>query len=716
MSSIAQLAGALVLTLGLGLAFVVPRPPADNSVESFLQGADEASFASYTRLYEDFGSDELVVIELQGPAPAALSMARRIEETLAQQPAVVAVAGFPTLFPAATEVLLDAELGGFDNLPAQARSLDGPINRALGLFSPADGRTASLVTLGRARPEARASLREQLEVFRAEAEETQLRLRMAGNPLVNLALDQAAKDLETQSLPLLVTACVLLLVLFTGSLRVSIATLLPVGLAVFASEGLLGLFAQSTNLIVGISKPLVFVILLASSLHILVAYEEGRQAGLLAPEAAWRAAARKRRATLLALLTTAVGFLAMLTAPVQAMRTFGVVTSATLVLGLLLLLFTLPTLLAWSGGKPSAGVGRFIGPLTAKLVGWSMRQRLVLPIAMLFTLIGASMLPLLEPDPHAIRYLAATHPLRQDHEGLEKDGRPLSTLELVFVGTSTTWGLAELEALRGLHTQLLSLEDVHAAVDLSLLLREAQFRASGLDALPDLMFVEEARARPDPRLRPFWNPENGRLRMSLLVPTLDARAVWALSERIHAAFTTTLEPLGFRLEITGNHVLIMNAQNALLSTLLRSLLLTAFVLQILLMLGLRSVRLGLIALLPSLLPVTLNFALMKLLGIPLDVGTSMTAAIALGIAVDDTLHFLLARAETQDLLETARSTGRALFSSSVIIGMGFLVLTPSDFSPTRHFGLLAAAAMLSALVGNLVVLPRLLRFEASGGS
>jgi predicted RND superfamily exporter protein len=122
--------------------------------------------------------------------------------------------------------------------------------------------------------------------------------------------------------------------------------------------------------------------------------------------------------------------------------------------------------------------------------------------------------------------------------------------------------------------------------------------------------------------------------------------------------------------------------------------------------ALRDLRLAAAALLPNAAPIAVNFVVMMALDIPLDVGTCMTAAVALGIAVDDTLHVLMAW--QADARTVARSTGRALVWTTAIIGAGFLTLLGADFGPTRNFGLLCATAMLTAVIADLVLLPALL--------
>ena len=130
----------------------------------------------------------------------------------------------------------------------------------------------------------------------------------------------------------------------------------------------------------------------------------------------------------------------------------------------------------------------------------------------------------------------------------------------------------------------------------------------------------------------------------------------------------------------------------------------------------RSLRYALISFLPNVLPVALTLALMGLLEIRLDMATVMVAAISLGVAVDDTIHFLYkfraALAESGDpeqaVRETITSTGRAIFSTSLIVTLGFSALAFASIKTVSLFGLLLCATMLSALVAEFLVTPALI--------
>jgi hypothetical protein len=119
---------------------------------------------------------------------------------------------------------------------------------------------------------------------------------------------------------------------------------------------------------------------------------------------------------------------------------------------------------------------------------------------------------------------------------------------------------------------------------------------------------------------------------------------------------------------------------------------------------------------PNLFPILLNFGIMGLFNIPLDTGTALIAAVALGIAVDDTIHFLTdyqrRRAQGVPIMETLQGViqdkGRAIISSSMILTIGFGVLVLSRFMPVVHFGLLCAVIMITALIGDLVLMPAMI--------
>ena len=703
------LGGALVAGPLLALLAFAPRPPVDNTVSAWFPGRD-LRIQDLRAFEAQFGADEVVVVELRGGELAeVVRLSSEVDEALEVLPGVDRVISPQRAFPTELQILGDPELAQ-DSLPFVSWTFAGPLNRSLALLTPEAPAARVLALLEPAGAEAHAQLERELARLRGVAHAEGVTLRVAGQPLVNLELDRAGAEVEAHSMPWLVGASVLLLLLLTRSLRRSLALLVPVGLCVLALDGILGLSGTSTNLIVAIVKPLTFVILLATGYHLLVAYEDARRGGASGWEAALDAVRAKTTACALALSTTAVGFGSLAASDIVPIRTFGWASAlGLLALGLPALLLLLPLLLAYSGGPRSprpSPVGAWVAALAERSArAWP----LVVPLGVTLVACGGFAATQLEAQPHAIRYLSPEHPLRLDHESLEADGVPLAQLEVTLEGAAPiTSDAALLERVDAWARQIEALPRVRGHASLLMVLREAGYRGARRDGLPAQSIVEDVLRKRAAEVAPYVARSGAVLRFSWGIETLPPEELNALKSEIRAAFAANLAGDDLRLNLTGTYDLLLSTQRSLLSTLRSSLLMTAVLMQLVLLVFLGSSRLVLAALLPNALPVALVFVLLVALGIPVDVGTAMTAAIALGIAVDDTRHLLYAWRH-EGLSRAARGTARAILLSSLVIAAGFLAIAPSPFLPTRSFGLLCAAAMFGALVGDLILLPACLR-------
>ena len=169
-------------------------------------------------------------------------------------------------------------------------------------------------------------------------------------------------------------------------------------------------------------------------------------------------------------------------------------------------------------------------------------------------------------------------------------------------------------------------------------------------------------------------------------------------------------------EVTGLGIVISASNDVLTNGQVKSLSLTLILVFGIMFLLFVSLKVGLVALIPNIFPIVVNFGVMGWAGINLDMGTSLIACIAIGLAVDDTIHYLVrySREIRKDLNrnralnETLKSVGRPIIFTSLIIGIGFSVLMLSHFQPTSTFGLMMVITILAALVGDLILLPTLM--------
>jgi predicted RND superfamily exporter protein len=194
--------------------------------------------------------------------------------------------------------------------------------------------------------------------------------------------------------------------------------------------------------------------------------------------------------------------------------------------------------------------------------------------------------------------------------------------------------------------------------------------------------------------------------------------VAALKEQVEPALQETAAAGSGPIDAvyTGIVPLIYKAQRTLLDDLLMSFISAFFIIGGMMMVLLRGVRPGLIAMLPNVFPAIVLFGAMGLSGTLCDIGSMMTAGAALGIAVDDTIHFLTwfrrGMAEGRSRHEAIRFAhahcARAMIQTTVICGFGLLVFALSSFVPTSRFAWLMAAMLGTGLIGDLIFLPALL--------
>jgi predicted RND superfamily exporter protein len=172
------------------------------------------------------------------------------------------------------------------------------------------------------------------------------------------------------------------------------------------------------------------------------------------------------------------------------------------------------------------------------------------------------------------------------------------------------------------------------------------------------------------------------------------------------------------LTVTGQGHLDVRALTALISSMGKSYILALVLLVPLMMLLTGDFRLGMLSLIPNMVPIAVGLGLMRACDIPLDMFTMMSGCIAIGIAVDDTIHFVhnFARnfEKTGDVetavRQTLRSTGRALFLTSIVLASSFCVFGAASLVVVQGFGVVTAAVIVAAFVADVSLTPALVTF------
>ena len=172
-------------------------------------------------------------------------------------------------------------------------------------------------------------------------------------------------------------------------------------------------------------------------------------------------------------------------------------------------------------------------------------------------------------------------------------------------------------------------------------------------------------------------------------------------------------------KVNGLLVLYNNMLKSLFSSQIKSLGFVILAIFIMFVILFRSLKLSIIGIIPNIFASTFILGLIGLLKIPLDIMTITIAAISIGIAVDNTIHYIYrykenlktARNHSEIIEKTHLTVGNAVLITSIAITAGFLTLCLSNFVPTVYFGLFTSLAMIFAMIGVLITLPSILKYQ-----
>ncbi len=175
-------------------------------------------------------------------------------------------------------------------------------------------------------------------------------------------------------------------------------------------------------------------------------------------------------------------------------------------------------------------------------------------------------------------------------------------------------------------------------------------------------------------------------------------------------------------EQTGLPVIYKQLDKQIALSQIQSLIISFFIILLLLMIGLRSFTGGMIGIIPIVLTILINFGIMSVMGIPLDVITVLIGSIAIGIGIDYSIHFISRfKSEVKQnnsvrnaLKKTLETTGIAILVNALSVSMGFLVLLFGNIAPIRQFGWLMAVTMIVSAFGAIVVLPAVITVTHTG--
>jgi hypothetical protein len=241
-----------------------------------------------------------------------------------------------------------------------------------------------------------------------------------------------------------------------------------------------------------------------------------------------------------------------------------------------------------------------------------------------------------------------------------------------------------------------------------------------VEALNDVdygMFLNDLRAKVEPVLiaeRTRILTERAKKDHESIDPEVIAAAARPTADNQH--------PLGIDAVYTGLVPVVYKAQREMLVGLAFNFITDLLTIAAVMTVVFRDLSAGLILLVPSVFPVLIVFGLMGWFGVTIDVGTIMTPTVALGVSVDDVVHFLIwyrrglseGKSRRDSIMLAYEGCARAMYQSWAVLGLGLAVFALSSFVPTQRFGAMMFFLLTAALVGNLLMLPAVLASPIAG--
>ncbi len=430
-------------------------------------------------------------------------------------------------------------------------------------------------------------------------------------------------------------------------------------------------------------------------------------------------------------LTTTAGVLSFLFADLQAITEIGIFAAAGVVMALLYSVMLMPPLMALTRVKPKPKNAKQILTMDRFLIAvaefsGSNRKKILIASVLIFMVFFPAVF-LLKFSHNIVRYFPAGSPYRQDLNTIDTRLKGSITLELVL-NTQRENGLHDPDILNRIETfsrqiETDRIEDVAVGKVFSITDILKEIHQALNENNPDYYRIPQDKALVAQELLLFENSGSDDLerlvdsqfqkaRITVKTPWVDAVVCKRFIDTIQHQLAE-LFPESVSFHATGLMALLARAISAAIYSMTKSYLVAFIAITLLMFILIGNMPLGLVSMIPNLLPILMTMGIMGLLNIPLDINSLMIGSIAIGIVVDDTVHFIYNFQKYYErrldpyyaIRETLLGTGRALLITSLVLGTGFFILMAATLDHLVNFGFFTGITILIALVADFVLMP-----------
>ena len=712
----------------------------DNSIEVWLKRNDP-KLDYYYDFLDKFGDDEFLIIAMDGDdlfTGKKIKLINDIATRLESVKGVRSVISLASIYkdklsaPYFKEVLKRNKARSVLDV-FEEKILDDPmyVNNVIS----SDGETTAIIaTVSKGSPEARKELvKETREILSAvETENNMKKFFLAGPSIVNTELDRMSQnDMKTFTPVMFAVALVILVVLFKNISGVLIPAI-TIGINIMWTVGLFVIFGNKMNMVSGMLIPLVFIISLATTVHILnrfyleVALSGNKRESIL------KTLRHICVPCFLTCVTTSIGFLSLVVSDVTPVKTTGIFMAAGIMMSFFVCITLVPGMLSLfpermsrpfmnikkdrsSSNKEFQGIYGFIGKFVRNNTIY------VFFISLVFVGVAIYGVTKIDAESSIFESFPKSSEITRSTEHIEQELMGLIPMDIVVDAgnTGSVFQPDVLMKMEKLQDYLKGIPEVTKSVSvvdyvkyLNKLLNKDNPDSPVVTKDKAIDYVKLASLHGDSIVAGLYTEDYSEGRISVRMKNVGSSRYKLIVNDIER-FIKENFPLSVSCAITGIVPLLMDMQGYLIESQIKTFTLAFILIFICIALLLKSTRIGMMSMIPNLVPIAISLGVMGYVGINLDVATIMIASVAIGISVDDTIHFLYRFKEEfkKDgdhylaIQRTLSGVGRALIFTTVVATCGFLVFCLSSFKAIQYFGLLTGITMISALVADLFILP-----------
>jgi predicted RND superfamily exporter protein len=710
----------IILFLFLGMTLFFAFHLSKISVESRTQmwfKKDDPHFVRYVKFKEEFGNDHILVVGISSGEIFTEEMEGYVKQITERLRVVKGV---------------KSAINIFDFRDVQLRI--EPVRKIIEDFFVSDNRQATQIIV-HVTEEGSQFLRRKIigEVKRIvnTGKPDDCEVYLSGSLFMGAELDRYARENAGKAILFTLAGLSLVLLVLYRKFSIMFSVLLTSLVVVIWAMGFYVAMGNALNLVTNMITPLVLILSIAVGIHIICCAQEKARCSLSWKEAVIQSVAHVWRPCLLASLTTSIGFFSLYFSPSKAISLFGLYAGLAMLMEFFIFFHIFPLILH-SLYKPKfkkrqrqkQKQKRKSGDKWFDVLDWNARllassKNGIILVFLFTTAILAVGVLRISVNTNQLKYFSAENEIIKSAKFFDEFFGGVYPIQAVIVSPhkNAFRDQETMKKIRGFQEKAAKSCGLSREISLA-----DVFFPVGDETISNELLAFYVRNNSNPFFDTLVDEEFRKTVVSFRAPSgVSSKNMMDIQSKLKNIAGTVLHGSNFRVELTGIMPLYAHFHEYIIKTQVISFSIAFSLVILIIGIIFRSLSLFLIVAFSNMTSIVMIFGLMGFIGINLDAGTVMIASCAIGIIVDDTIHILhragMELAKSGDdyhlaLRRTITTKGKALVTTSLTIGLGFLVLLVNDFKPAKFFGILMAFTMFSALLADLFLLPSLIhRFQ-----